>query len=238
MMPGAAPTSVSYGRTRQRLETYFDRTAVEQWKTLTSDAPVSRVRAVVRAGRDRMRDTLLGWLPADMRGLRLLDAGCGTGALAVAAAQRGAHVVAIDVSGQLIAVARDRAPPMLAIDWHVGDMLDPSLGRFDHVVAMDSLIHYPAADIAAAVAALADRTGASVAFTFAPQSPLLAVAFAAGKLFPRGDRSPAIEPVGERSLRARLAAALPAQPVARDCRVKSGFYTSHALELVGKGRLA
>ncbi len=31
------------------------------------------------------------------------------------------------------------------IDFRVGDMLDPALGRFDHVVAMDSLIHYNAA---------------------------------------------------------------------------------------------
>jgi light-independent protochlorophyllide reductase subunit L len=32
------------------------------------DAPVSRIRATVRAGRDRMRATLLDWLPADLRG--------------------------------------------------------------------------------------------------------------------------------------------------------------------------
>ena len=34
-------------------------------------------------------------------------------------------------------------------------MLDPALGRFDHVVAMDSLIHYHAADAVRAVAGLA-----------------------------------------------------------------------------------
>ena len=42
-----------------------------------------RIRATVRAGRDQMRAQLLDWLPADLSGLRLLDAGCGTGALAV-----------------------------------------------------------------------------------------------------------------------------------------------------------
>jgi hypothetical protein len=35
---------------------------------LTSDAPVGRIRATVRAGRDRMRATLLSWLPQDLRG--------------------------------------------------------------------------------------------------------------------------------------------------------------------------
>ena len=88
-MASAAP-SASYDARRGRLETYFDRTAAKAWERLTSDAPVSGIRATVRAGRDRMRETLLSWLPVDMTGLRLLDAGCGTGALAVEAAARGA----------------------------------------------------------------------------------------------------------------------------------------------------
>ena len=48
---------------RNELERYFDRTAVDAWKRLTSDAPVGRIRATVRAGRETMRDTLLSWLP-------------------------------------------------------------------------------------------------------------------------------------------------------------------------------
>ncbi|MEL7028586.1 MAG: hypothetical protein AAGL49_05100, partial [Pseudomonadota bacterium] len=68
-----------YLERRARIETYFDRTAIDAWTQLTSDAPVSGVRATVRAGRDRMRATLLSYLPHDLRGQRLLDAGCGTG---------------------------------------------------------------------------------------------------------------------------------------------------------------
>jgi magnesium-protoporphyrin O-methyltransferase len=98
-------SSTSYQESRARLETYFDKTARKAWEDLTSDVPVSGIRATVRAGRDQMRALLLSTLPADMRGLRLLDAGCGTGALAIAAAERGAEVVAIDVSQGLIAVA-------------------------------------------------------------------------------------------------------------------------------------
>ena len=81
---------------------YFDRTAVDAWNRLTSDAPVNRIRATVRAGRNEMRATLLDWLPRDLRGARLLDAGCGTGVMAVEAARRGAHVVAIDLSPSLV----------------------------------------------------------------------------------------------------------------------------------------
>ncbi|MGA9599719.1 MAG: magnesium protoporphyrin IX methyltransferase, partial [Methylocystis sp.] len=76
-------TTPTYIARRGELEAYFDRTASETWKRLTSDLPVGRVRATVRAGREEMRRTLLSRLPEDLRGARLLDAGCGTGALAM-----------------------------------------------------------------------------------------------------------------------------------------------------------
>lgn len=229
-------TRASYDARRGELTTYFDRTAVEAWSRLTSDAPVSKVRATVRAGRDAMRATLLSWLPADMTGLRLLDAGCGTGALAVEAARRGAEVVAIDVSPTLIGRAQERLPDIVGtgrITFLVGDMLDPGPGRFDHVVAMDSLIHYRAADIARALGRLAERTDGSVLFTVAPRTALLTLMHAAGKLFPRGDRSPAIVPVTERGLRRRIAseAALDGFTWAQSRRIDSGFYLSNAIAL-------
>ena len=231
MMASVAP-STTYDDRRERLETYFDRTASKTWERLTSDAPVSGIRATVRAGRDLMRANLLSWLPEDLTGLRLLDAGCGTGALSVEAARRGADVVAIDVAGSLVDVARTRTPAHLAIDWRVGDMLDPSLGRFDHVVAMDSLIHYRASDIANVVAALGARTSGSMLFTFAPSSAMLEVMHKVGMLFPRGDRAPAIEPVREKLLRKLIGQAMPDARIGRSQRVASGFYTSHALEVL------
>lgn len=225
--------TLTYEARRGELLTYFDRTAVEAWRKLTSEAPLGRIRATVRAGRKRMRANLLGWLPPDLSGRRLLDAGCGTGALAVEAARRGAAVVAVDLSPTLVALARERAPRHLGIDFRSGDLLDPSLGRFDHVVAMDSLIHYPAADIVDVVADLAARTRESLLFTFAPRTPALATMHALGRLFPRGERAPAIEPVSERKLLRRLAAepALAAWRCGRGLRVTSGFYISQAVEL-------
>jgi len=110
-------------------------------------------------------------------------------------------------------------------------MLDPTLGEFDHVAAMDSLIHYSAPDMAASVAALAERTSGSIVFTFAPYTPLLGAMHTAGKLFPRGNRSPAIVPIAEADLRKRLAR-IRGWRIGRSHRVSSGFYTSHALEPV------
>ena len=227
--------ATTYTDRRGEIETYFDRTAVKAWERLTSTAPVGRIRASVRAGRDQMRSTLLGWLPADMHGLRLLDAGCGTGALAVEAAMRGAKVVAIDLSPTLVGIARDRLPAELAhrIDFHAGDMLDPALGTFDYVVGMDSIIHYEAADAVRVIAGLAQRTERAVLFTFAPKTPLLATMRAVGRLFPKGDRAPSIVPVAPGDLARRVAAEplLAGFTAARTLRVASGFYKSQALEL-------
>jgi magnesium-protoporphyrin O-methyltransferase len=227
----------TYLARRGELETYFDRTAVDAWARLTSDAPVGRIRATVRAGRDEMRNTLLSWLPANMNGARLLDAGCGTGALSIEAARRGARVVAIDLSPTLVSVARERIPADLdssAIEFRSGDMLDPKLGVFDFVVAMDSLIHYRPADTCRIMAGLAARTSQALLVTFAPKTPALAVMHAVGRLFPRGDRAPAIEPVAEQKLRQLLISdeGLEQWQLGRSRRVTSGFYKSHALELV------
>ena len=229
--------SASYTKRRGELETYFDRTASATWARLTSDAPVSGVRALVRRGRDEMRTTLLSYLPSDMTGLRLLDAGCGTGALSIESARRGAEVVAVDLAGTLVDLARSRVPADLgagSITFHTGDMLSAEYGQFDHIVAMDSIIHYQGADMVRVLSGLAERTAASVLFTFAPQTPLLAVAFVVGKLFPRSDRSPAIEPIRMADIKARIsrARALTDFQFGRMYRVKTGFYTSQAMELV------
>ena len=234
-----------YEQRRDRIEAYFDRTAMKAWEQLTSDAPVSRVRATVREGRDRMRATLLQWLPDDLHGLRILDAGCGTGAFAVEAARRGAEVVAIDLSPSLVDVAARRVAqladaPMLAdrIDFRSGDFTDRALGHFDHVVAMDSLIHYGADDAVRVVQGWAQRTRSSLLFTFAPSTPLLMAMFTVGRLFPRGDRSPAIVPVAEDTLRRMVGTdpGLAHWQAARSQRMSRGFYTSQAFELQARQR--
>ncbi len=225
----------SYQERRDQVESYFDRTAAEAWKRLTSDAPVSGIRATVRAGRERMRAMLLDWLPADLSGKRLLDAGCGTGLLSVEAARRGADVYAVDLSPTLIAHAREHVPSDLPgrIEFAVGDMLAPGQGDFDHIVAMDSIIHYEPDDALDVIAGFAERARVSVLFTFAPRTPALALMHAVGQFFPRSDRSPAIVPIAEKAMRARIqgAARFDGWEIGRCERIVQGFYTSQALEL-------
>ncbi|MCU0886214.1 MAG: magnesium protoporphyrin IX methyltransferase [Beijerinckiaceae bacterium] len=229
--------SPTYTARRSQLETYFDRTAVEAWARLTTDAPVSRIRATVRAGRDEMRTQLLDWLPADLSGRRILDAGCGTGAFAVEAARRGADVVAIDLSGTLVRIAAERLPSDLgpgSVRFAVGDMLDAGLGRFDHVVAMDSLIYHPASDVVRCLRTLGERTTGSILFTFAPRTTMISAMYGIGKLFPRADRSPAIVPLAAAGLTRQIASEplLAGWTTARTRRIARGFYISQAMELV------
>ncbi|WMS42703.1 magnesium protoporphyrin IX methyltransferase [Acuticoccus sp. MNP-M23] len=233
----------SYAQKRDALEHYFDRTAADAWRALTSDEKVSKIRATVRAGRDDMRAAILATLGDDLSGAQLLDAGCGTGALAVAAAERGAAVTAIDVSPTMIEIARERtamAVPAGAtagpgeIAFSAGDMSAAPDGPFTHVVAMDSLIHYELPDIIEALSAWAPRVTGSIVFTIAPGTPMLMAMHAVGGLFPRGDRAPAIAPVPP----ARLLKAIAATPALKDftpgrtLRVSRGFYKSQLMELV------
>lgn len=227
--PVSDPNSVSefgtYAATRARVETYFDRTATRTWERLTSDAPVSKIRETVRQGRDQMRALMLSRLPGDLTGARILDAGCGPGMMSAELAARGADVVGVDISPQLIEIAERRLDPNHAnrVRFRAGDMLSDDLGTFDHVLAMDSLIYYSPNDIRSALERLSERSP-HIVYTVAPKTPLLMGMWYAGKAFPRSDRSPTMVPHG-------------ATKLARDTggkrlgRVSKGFYISEALEV-------
>ena len=215
-----------YAATRDRVESYFDGTATKTWERLTSDAPVSRIRQTVREGRDKMRALMLSRLPEDLRGARVLDAGCGTGAMTEELAKRGATVMAADISPKLVKIADDRLPEALRgqVSFHAGDMTDPTLGQFDFVLAMDSLIYYDATDIARTLRALGMRAG-TVVFTVAPRTTLLMVMWHAGKLFPRSDRSPVMIPHDLKDLGRATGPGL-----SKVGRVARGFYISDCME--------
>lgn len=226
--------SAEYVARRAWIAEYFDRTASAAWAQLTSDAPVSAVRRSVRAARDRMRGTLAGWLPRDLSGVRILDAGCGTGALAIELAARGANVVAIDLAPSLVKLAEERTPAELRskIDFRSGDMFDAALGNFDHVVAMDSIIHYRAPEMLSVVRGFLARAERSVLFTVVPRTPLLTVMHTVGRAFPRGSRAPAVEPISQSVLLDGVRAfEADGWWVQQTQRVSGGFYTSQAVEL-------
>ena len=73
-------------------------------------------------------------LLADSGGSSVLDAGCGTGRVGIELARRGVRVTGVDADGEMLAVARAKAPD---IDWYEADLSDPDGlpdGSFDIVL--------------------------------------------------------------------------------------------------------
>jgi magnesium-protoporphyrin O-methyltransferase len=158
----------------------------------------------------------------------------------MALAARGAEVVAIDLSSTLVEHARERANAagISGIDFRAGDMLDPALGMFDHVLAMDSIIHYELPEMLAVLTALAPRVRDRMLVTVAPRTPMLTVMRAVGRLFPRADRAPSIVPVADDAFRRAVAASpvLSTWTIADTDLVASGFYRSRAIWLQHRAR--
>jgi len=196
---------------------------------------VSGFRAAVRAGRDQMRHSIISRLPENLTGKRILDAGCGTGAVALELANKGALVTAVDLSPNLIELAKTRIPESdrQNIQFHSGDMLDESYGDFDYVIGMDSMIHYCAKDMLVVLEKLAPRVSEKILFTFAPSTLPLELMIRVGRLFPRKDRAPFIEPISY----AKLHKSINQSPWFVDWEtpftqlVSSGFYKSQLMEL-------
>ncbi len=98
------------------------------------DKPGSLIRKLCHLGRD-------------LRGLRVIDAGCGEGKNAIALAQAGCFVHAVDCSAQAVSVGVRRFFHP-GITWHVADMMRWNLApeRYDIVVAYGLLHCIPTSD--------------------------------------------------------------------------------------------
>ncbi len=87
-------------------------------------------------------------------GARILDAGCGTGRVAIELARRGHHMVGVDVDAELLARARSKAP---ALDWVEADLAalpaEVAPGPFDAVVLAGNVMIFVARGTEGAVVA-------------------------------------------------------------------------------------
>jgi 2-polyprenyl-3-methyl-5-hydroxy-6-metoxy-1,4-benzoquinol methylase len=90
------------------------------------------------------------------RKVRLLDAGCGTGRLAIEMVKRGHHAVGVDLDPDMIELAATKAPH---VNWHVADLSKLSLGdKFDVIVMAGNIPLFCApSSQAAIIKSLADH---------------------------------------------------------------------------------
>jgi SAM-dependent methyltransferase len=118
------------------------------------DAYQARFDALAQSGHDVHGEAALvrSFAPA-----RVLDAGCGTGRVAIELADHGIDVVGVDIDPAMLATARERAPE---IDWRLGDLARADLGTdaFDLAVLAGNVLLFTAPGTEGAV--LANVAGA------------------------------------------------------------------------------
>jgi SAM-dependent methyltransferase len=104
-------------------------------------------------------------------GQRVLDVGCGTGVVALAAARMGARVSGLDLTPELLARAKENASiGNVEIDWHEGDAeaLPFGDGEFDVVVSQFGHMFAPRPEVATREMLRVLKPGGTVAFTTWP----------------------------------------------------------------------
>lgn len=105
-----------------------------------SDAPRgddydARWRALAAQGRSIHGEAdLVDALLHEAGGTRVLDAGCGTGRVAIELAARGYHVTGVDVDQAMLSTARDKAPELAWLQADLADLAAVTDERFDLVV--------------------------------------------------------------------------------------------------------
>ncbi|HEX3796161.1 MAG TPA: class I SAM-dependent methyltransferase [Acidimicrobiales bacterium] len=108
-----------------------------------------RFEALAATGADMHGEATL---VASYRPNRVLDAGCGTGRVAMELARQGIDVVGVDVDPSMLASARSKAPELT---WVQGDLADPdlALGAFDVAVLAGNVLIFVAPETEGAVIA-------------------------------------------------------------------------------------
>src|SRR5882672_668997 len=99
------------------------------------------------AHNDHYHNLLLRHLPSNCHDV--VEIGCGTGAFARVLAQRAEHVLALDLSPEMIRIARERSAKFPNIDFQLADVRDLPLhiGRFDCIATIATLHHLPLSEI-------------------------------------------------------------------------------------------
>ena len=107
-----------------------DDTPSSKWDSVDTDAYDTHWKKLEAAGHNPHGEADFVWRfsPGSV-----LDAGCGTGRVAIELARRGCDVAGVDLDEPFITKARAKAPEL---DFHLGDLSDVHLGRTFDVVVM------------------------------------------------------------------------------------------------------
>ena len=169
---------------------YFNQQGFDRWRRIYGETDdVNKVQKKIRQGHQQTIDTVVDWLKADgdLAELAICDAGCGVGSLSIPLAEAGATVFASDISAKMIGEAKEKAEAALEdasrVTFAVKD-LESLTGKYDTVICLDVLIHYPTEDAAKMISHLASLAESRLILSFAPKTYLLSALKKIGEFFP------------------------------------------------------
>jgi magnesium-protoporphyrin O-methyltransferase len=158
-----------------RVRKYFETSGFSRWTAIYGSGDIPPIWKVIRDGHQRAIDTVLSFVESDATHTAL-DAGCGTGNLAIELANRGYEVDAFDVSAPMIHFAKyintgrtKGIPPTFL----VGDIaaLAGEKKTYDLVCCLDVLFHYPYEEVSKMLTQLAHLGSNKVVGSFALRTP-------------------------------------------------------------------
>lgn len=117
-------------------------------------------------------ETETGWTDAEVKGKWMLDAGCGAGRFAQVAAEKGARLVAVDLSSAVDATA-ETLRDFPNVDVVQGDIAKLPLrpGAFDYAYCIGVIQHTPDREASLRSVVRAVKPGGRFAFTIYPRKP-------------------------------------------------------------------
>lgn len=182
------------GTDKEVVREYFNTTGFDRWKKIYGDTTenVNKVQLDIRLGHSKTVENAILMLKdgGPLSGVRVCDAGCGTGSLAIPLAREGAIVSASDISAAMVAEARQQAEEAIGgvegvtmPEFAVRD-LEGLEGKYDTVVCLDVLIHYPQEKAEGMIARLASLAEKRLVVSFAPKTLYYSLLKRVGELFP------------------------------------------------------
>ena len=169
---------------------YFNQQGFDRWRRIYGETDdVNKVQKKIRQGHQQTIDTVVDWLQADgdLTELTICDAGCGVGSLSIPLAEAGATVFASDISAKMVGEAKEKAEAALEdtskVTFAVKD-LESLTGKYNTVICLDVLIHYPTEDAAKMISHLASLAESRLILSFAPKTYLLSALKKVGEFFP------------------------------------------------------
>ncbi|BDE07219.1 magnesium protoporphyrin IX methyltransferase [Vulcanimicrobium alpinum] len=218
----------------ERVRKYFETSGFSRWTAIYGTGDIPPIWKIVRDGHQRVIDHVLEWTEPD-RHHTALDAGCGTGNLAIQLANRGYEVDAFDVSAPMIHFAKyinsgktKGIPP----SFHVGDIgsVTAEPRSYDLVCCLDVLFHYPLEEVDRMLSSLADLSAAKLIGTFAQRTPLNDFWMRVGQRLHAKNRMTKLFMFSQSEIDAVLKRA--GFKVVRTKRIKYFFYDSTVFEAV------